>query len=108
MAPEIRAQQLGARLVFMSETRVTGDPATSFSSQPGLVADLLAAGAASVIVNYWAGDPGSDLGFITDFYDTLKNTGNVATSLRKARLAYLENSRANAIYDWAGYQVYVR
>jgi len=108
MAPEIRAQQLDARLVFLSSTRATEDPRTGFSSQPGLVADFLSAGAASVIVNYWAGDAGSDLRFITDFYHALKESGNVAASLRTARLAYLGNGRENGIYDWAGYQLYVR
>jgi len=108
MAPEIRAQQMGARLVFLSATRSTEDPRTGFSSQPGLVADFLSAGAASVIVNYWSGEAGSDLRFITDFYRALKGSGNIATSLHEARLAYLGNSRENGNYDWAGYQVYVR
>jgi len=108
MAPEIRAQPLGARLVFLSSTRITEDPRTNFSSQPGLVADFLSAGAASVIVNFWAGDAGSDLRFITDFYKALKESGNIAGSLRKARLTYMDMGRDNGIYDWAGYQVFVR
>lgn len=108
MAPDIRAQKLDARLVFLASTRTTEKPRTNFSSKPGLVADFLAAGAGSVIVNNWAGDSGSDSRFITGFYRALEDTGNIAGALRRARLAYLKNSRDNGIYDWAGYQLYIR
>lgn len=107
MAPEIRAQKMGARLVFLSATRTTEEPRTDFSSQPGLVADFLSAGAVSVIVNTWSGDAGSDLRFLSDFYQALKGSGDIAASLRKARLAFLVSGRENGIYDWAGYQLYV-
>jgi CHAT domain-containing protein len=68
----------------------------------------MTAGAGSVIVNFWATDAESDAPFITDFYRTLKDSGNIAGSLRKARLQYLKSGRDDGLYDWAGYQLYIR
>jgi CHAT domain-containing protein len=108
MAPDIRAQATGARLVFLSATRTTEDPRTGYASQPGLVADFLTAGAASVIVNFWAGDGGADTHFVTDYYRHLKETENIADALRKTKLEHMKSRRENGIYDWAGYQLYIR
>ncbi len=108
MAPEIRSQSLGAGLVFLSSTKITEKPRSGFNSQPGLVADFMSAGARTVIVNFWAGNAESDTLFVTDFYQALKASGNIAGSLRKSRLQYLKSSRDNGLYDWAGYQLYIR
>lgn len=108
MAPDIRAQGLGAGLVFLSSTRLSENPRSGFSNRPGLVADFMTAGAGSVIVNLQSGDTESDVSFITDFYRALKDSGNIAGSLRKARLQYLERSRDNGLYDWTGFQLYIR
>jgi CHAT domain-containing protein len=108
MAPDIRVQSLGAGLVFLSSTRISENPRSGFSNRPGLVADFMTAGAGSVIVNFWATDAESDAPFITDFYRTLKDSGNIAGSLRKARLQYLKSGRDDGLYDWAGYQLYIR
>lgn len=104
----IRAQDLSADLVFMSSTRISGRPFSDFSSHPGLVSGFIGAGAGAVIVNLWAGDAESDVGFVSDFYIALNSSGDIAASLRKTRLRYLKQQRANGIHDWAGYQLYIR
>ncbi len=109
LRPEtIRTQKLSAGMVFLSSTRITGSPLSGFSSQPGFVSDFITAGAGSVVVNFWAGDAESDEGFITDFYRALQASGDIAESLRESRLRYLKNHRTNGLYDWAGYQLYIR
>ncbi len=35
-------------------------------------------------------------------------SGNIAESLRTSRLQYLKNNRDNGLYDWAGYQLFIR
>ena len=109
LRPEtIRAQKLSAGMVFLSSTRITGGPLSGFSSWPGFISDFIAAGAGSVVVNFWSGDDESDEGFITDFYRTLQASGDTAQSLRESRLRYMKNNRTNGLYDWAGYQLYIR
>jgi len=95
-------------MVFLSATRITGSPLSGFSSQPGLVSDFITAGADSAVVNFWSGDDESDMGFINDFYRTLQASGDITGSLRESRLRYLKNNRTNGLYDWAGYQLYIR
>ena len=104
----IRAQNLSAELVFMSSTRVVESPLSDFSSHPGLVSGFIEAGAGSVIVNLWGGDNKSEVGFVSDFYHALEDSGDIASSLQKTRLRYLKNQRTEGIYDWAGYQLYIR
>jgi predicted DNA-binding ribbon-helix-helix protein len=48
------------------------------------------------------------LQFVADFYRALEKSKNIASSLQVARLTYLRSGRENGVYDWAGYQVYVR
>ena len=104
----IRGQDLSAELVFMSSTRVTESPVSDFSSHPGLVSGFVEAGAGSVIVNLWAGEGESGVTFVSDFYNTLRASGDIAASLRKTRLRHLKQQRADGIHDWAGYQLYIR
>jgi CHAT domain-containing protein/tetratricopeptide (TPR) repeat protein len=104
----IRAQKLSAGMLFLSSTRITGSPLSEFSSQPGFVSDFLDTGADSVLVNFWSGGAESDEGFITDFYRTLQASGDIAASLHESRLRYLRKNRLDGLYDWAGYQLYIR
>ncbi len=104
---DIRAQGLDVTLVFLSSTRSVGSPVSSYSNQPGLVSDFSAAGARAVIVNLWPGDADSNEVFMTDFYRRLKDSGDIAGSLHDARLNYMERSRADGLYDWAGYQLFI-
>jgi len=109
LKPEaIRSQRLSAQMVFLSSTRTTDSPLSAFSSQPGFVSDFLDTGAGSVVVNFWSGGAESDEDFITDFYSTLKVSGDIAASLQESRLRYLRKNRVNGLYDWAGYQLYIR
>jgi len=105
---DIRSQKLVAGLVFMSSTRVTENPLSVFSSQVGLVSDFMAAGARSVIANFWAAGAESNGIFVADFYRTLKASGDIAESLRQSKLQYLKINRAEGLYDWAGYQLFIR
>ena len=105
---DIRSQKIAAGLVFLSSTRFTGDPHSGFSSQPAMVSEFLAAGADSVIVNLWPYDAESKEGFVTDFYHRLQDSGNVAKSLHMSKLHYLKNNRDNGLFEWAGYQLYIR
>ena len=109
LKPEaIRAQKLSAGLVFLSSTRITGSPLSGFSTQAGFISDFLATGAGSVVVNFWSGGAESGEAFITDFYRTLQASGDIAASLHESRIRYLRNNRVNGLYDWAGYQLYIR
>jgi len=108
MAADIRSQKLSASLVFLSSTRLVEGPRSDFASQPGLVSDFISAGAHSLVVNFWAANTESDARFINDFYRALQDSGNISESLRRSRLQYLKNSRGNSLYDWAGYQLYIR
>lgn len=109
LRPEaIRSQKLSAELVFLSSTRINESPLSAFSSHPGLVSAFMSAGAGSVIANLWAADAESDTGFVTEFYRALQASGDIAGSLHKTRLRYLKDQRADGLYDWAGYQLYIR
>ncbi|MGB5488306.1 MAG: CHAT domain-containing protein, partial [Lysobacterales bacterium] len=105
---DIRSQKLAAGLVFMSSTRLFESPLSDFTSQPGLVSDFVDAGARCVAVNFWSNDAESNEVFIADFYRRLQSLGNIAESLRTSRLQYLKNNRDNGLYDWAGYQLFIR
>ena len=104
----IRSQKLSAALVFMSSTRLIEKPFSDFSSQPGLVSDFINAGAGSVVVDFWSVNTESNNAFISDFYRRLQRSGNISTSLRDARLQYLKNNVDSGLYDWAGYQVFIK
>lgn len=104
----VMSQELSADLVFLSSTRTSENPLSDFSSHPGLVSAFMDAGAGSVIANLWAGSDGSSESFITEFYRSLQASGDVAGSLHKTRLDNLNGNRADGIYDWAGYQLYIR
>ncbi len=104
----IRSQNLSARLVFMSSTRLIEKPLTDFSSQPGLVSDFLRAGADSVVVDFWSVNTESNNAFIADFYNRLQRTGDVSVSLRDARLNALKTQSGGDLYDWAFYQVFIK
>jgi len=105
---DIRSQKLTAGLVFLSATKFTESPHSEFSSGPGLVSDFMAAGSRSVLVNFWSGGSESNGVFITDFYRDLQSSGNIAESLHHAKLQSLENNRDNGLYDWAGYQLFIK
>jgi CHAT domain-containing protein len=105
---DIRSQKLAAGLVFMSSTRLIESPLSDFTSQPGLVSDFLDTGARCVAVNFWSNDAESNEAFVTDFYRRLQVSGNIAEALRTSRLQYLKNNRDNGLYDWAGYQLFIR
>jgi CHAT domain-containing protein/tetratricopeptide (TPR) repeat protein len=105
---DIRTQKLDAGLVFLSSTRSAGEPVSGYSHQPGLVSDFITAGARAVIVNLWPGDAESNETFISDFYRKLKVSGNIAESLQESRLKYLQKNRDDNLYDWAGYQLFIR
>lgn len=104
----IRSQKLSAELVFMSSTRLIEQALSDFSSQPGLVSDFISAGAQSVVVDFWSINSESNNAFISDFYHRLQRSGNIRTSLRDARLQYLKNRLGSSLYDWAGYQVFIK
>ena len=104
----IRSQALSAGLVFMSSTRLIEKPLTDFSSQPGLVSDFLKAGAESVVVDFWSVNTESNNAFISDFYNRLQRNGDVSVSLRDARLNSLKTQSDSNLYDWAGYQVFIK
>jgi len=95
-------------MVFLSSTKITGNPASGFSSHPGFVSGFIDGGASSVVVNFWAGDAESDEVFVTDFYRSLKESGDILSSLHNSRLRYLRKNRIDSLYDWAGYQMYIR
>jgi CHAT domain-containing protein len=104
---DIRSQELDARLVFLGSSRWINEPLSGFSTWPGLVADFLTAGASSVIANTWANSGQTDVTFKTDFYRELEVSGDIAKSLRDAKLQYLKHHRDDGLYDWAGYQLFI-
>jgi len=107
-AMDIRSQKLEARLVFLSATRMRGDPVTGFTNQAGLISDFVDAGAHAVIADLWANNgEGADV-FIADFYRRLEASGNIATALYGAKRQYLQNNRNTGLYDWAGFQIFIK
>jgi len=104
----IRSQKLSAALVFMSSTRLIERPFSDFGSRPGLVSDFIDAGAGSVVVDFWSINTESNNALISDFYRRLQRSGNITTSLRDARLQYLKNNLDSGLYDWAGYQTFIK
>ena len=105
---DIHSQKLNAGLVFLSSTRLFESPLSDFTSRPGLVSDFVDAGARSVAVNFWSSEAGSDVAFIADFYRRLQGSGNIAEALHRSRLRYLQDNRSAGLYDWAGYQLFIR
>jgi len=104
---DIRSQQLEARLVFLSATRINKTPPSGFNIKQGLISDFANAGAHSVIANLWGGSGKTTEAFITDFYAELEGSGNIASSLKVAKQRYIKNNRNNGLYDWAGFQLFV-
>ena len=104
---DLQSQQLSAKLVFLSATRMEEYPTSNFSAPSGLIPVFLGTGARSVIVNTMGEGGDADQSFITDFYRKLELSGNVATAFRNARLQYLEDNRDTGLYDWAGYQLFI-
>jgi CHAT domain-containing protein len=104
---DIRSQQLGARLVFLSATRTNNTPPSGFSSQQGLISDFTNAGAHSVIANLWATEGKAAEAFITGFYAELEASGNISSSLKGAKQRYIKTNHNNGLYDWAGFQLFV-
>ena len=107
-AEDIQSQALAASLVFLSATRTTNQPLSGFNNRLGLVTDFLDAGAHSVIADFWASGGKTDLALITDFYSRLGTQGNIAVSLAGAKRQSLKINRENGLFDWAGYQLFVR
>jgi CHAT domain-containing protein len=104
---DIQSQKLTADLVFLSATRVVNQPASGFSSQPGLVSDFIDSGAGSVIARLWINGGGISEMFIGDFYRQLEASGDIADALRAARLNDLTRHRNDGLFDWAGYQLFI-
>jgi len=107
-AENIRSQTVGANLVFLSATRTTNQPISGFNSRMGLVSDFLDAGAHSVIAGFWSSGGKTDQALITDFYSRLETQRNIADSLAGAKRQYLKINRENGLFDWAGYQLFIR
>ena len=94
----LEPQSLDTDLVFLSSTRTRGLPRSAFSSTPGLIADLIKAGAGAVIADLWAGDGKADEAFLADFYRVLSHSGDVTESLQDAKRHYLKENRDTGLY----------
>jgi len=105
---DIQSQSLGASLVFLSATSISKQPISGFSCRLGLVTDFLDAGAHSVIAGFWSNGGKADQGLLTEFYRRLDTSGNIANALAEAKRQTLKINRENGIFDWAGYQVFIR
>jgi CHAT domain-containing protein len=106
-ANDIRADKLNASLVFLSNTRIEGQPLSGFASNPGLVSEFAESGAHSVIADLWASDGAQADAFVRNFYRELTASGNVATALSAAKRQYLSSHRNDGLFDWAGYQLFI-
>jgi CHAT domain-containing protein len=104
---EIRRQPLNAGLVFLSDTKVQDSPISDFNDQPALITDFLRTGAKVVIANFWGMAGIASEALITDFYQKLEGSGDIAKSLQSAKLQYLKANNDDGLYDWAGFQLYL-
>ncbi len=104
---EIRQQNLTAKLVFLSTTRMKEYSLSAFTHQAALISDLHHAGARAVIAGLWSLSGNAAEGFISDFYRRLERSDNIATALQAARLQYLGTNRENGLYDWASVQLFI-
>lgn len=103
----IQSQTLGTHLVFLSRTKMINVPPSEFGSHSGLLSTFLDTGADAVIANLWASHGKASEALISDFYRSLKSSGNIADSLQHAKRQYLKANRDNGLYDWAGFQLYI-
>lgn len=99
--------KLNANLVFMSATRTMGEPHSGFNKQTGLVSGFISKGATAVIANFWGSHGKATEAFVTDFYQSLLRSGDIAFSLTEAKRQYLSDQRADGLYDWAAFQVFI-
>lgn len=99
--------ELNADLVFMSATRTMGEPHTGFNKQTGLVSGFIHKGATVVIASLWDNHGKATEAFVTDFYRRLVRSGDIADSLTQAKRQYLSDQRANGLYDWAAFQIFM-
>lgn len=103
----VRSLSMQATLVFLSSTRTTAHPQSAYSTTPGLVFDFTNAGARAVIADLWASAGRADESFLTDFYQELRDSGDIPTALQNAKQQYLQNNRGKGLYGWAGYQLFM-
>jgi CHAT domain-containing protein len=73
-----------------------------------LISDFQSAGASTVIANLWASNGNAKEALVTEFYRRLEDSGNIADALQSARLAYLKTNSVNGLYDWAGFQLFIK
>jgi len=103
---DVQSQKMGAKLVFLSTSNMTGEPQSAFISQPGLISDFIDAGAQSVIAGFWKSGGRADEAFLVDFYRHLEASGDIANSLKDAKRQYLKANQDDGLYGWAGYQLF--
>jgi CHAT domain-containing protein/tetratricopeptide (TPR) repeat protein len=93
---EIHDMDLAADLVFLSACR-TGSPALSGDGISGLTRAFFYAGASSVVASLWdiADDPSHRL--VSEFYASLRNSGDKDAALRAAQLRLISMLREGKI-----------
>jgi CHAT domain-containing protein len=105
---DIQQLRLTAKLVFLSSTGINDFSNSNFTNKSALISDFQSAGASTVIANLWASNGNAKEALVTEFYRRLEDSGNIADALQSAKLAYLKTNSVNGLYDWAGFQLFIK
>lgn len=104
---DIQALHLDAGLVYLGATKVQGRSQSGLGSQLGLVSDFLHGGAGAVVAQLWGGPEQATEAQLTEFYEQLESSKNIATAVtRTKRKALKQRNNANPL-SWVSLQVFV-
>ncbi len=101
---DIDRWRLGAYLAVMGQGEITLDVHSTAGRMP-LVADLLAAGAQSVLATAWPNDDASSAAFFELFYGFLIEGQTPLQALASARRGMMDDDAP--VRDWARYQLWI-
>ena len=100
--------EIGADLVVLSHTAVSGNSPSSFDNDIGFVSDFLAMGAGAVLASMWVGQDRDSIVFIGQFYEHLAAGLDASEALSQTWKEHLKSDDKMNLGSWAGFQLFIR
>jgi len=104
---DIMAGRYSADLVVLSACQTSGFNRFSFDSNLGFVSQFIASGAHAAIASLWPIPDSDSALLLREFYSTLNQEGNAATSLASAKRKYIRSNVSNRVDVWAAFQLFL-
>jgi CHAT domain-containing protein/tetratricopeptide (TPR) repeat protein len=105
---DIRRFHFQASLAVLSHTNVSGGNFSEFNSRLGFVSDFLDRGVSNVVASMWVGEDSGSTTFVTEFYDNLEASRDVAAAFSLTRKKHLKTGNETNFRSWAGFQLFIR